>query len=394
MLACVSRSRWSWLCLVAALSSTVVACADEETAPLNSAGTRSSSGGSAGSGGAGSGGSSGSSGSAGSAGSAGAAGGASGNGADSGATGGSADGGADAGAGGSSGSSGAAGQAGSSNDAGAADAASTFDASSPDAASDASIPNRDGGAGDSAASDSSIDAPLGDAGSLAYNPCPPKGTPCKIMPLGDSITEDVSTADKGGYRVPLLRKARAAMQTIDFVGSTQTGPTTLDGMPFPRHNEGHSGWTIDGSIGLYPNIVKWMTDAPPHIILLMIGTNDINGNVDVANAPTRLGKLIDRIVQTDPNVLLVVAQIIPSRDNAGLNTNIRAFNAAIPAQVQMRAATGKHVIMVDMYGAFTKNASWASTYFDQGSLGVLHPNVAGYVVMGDVWYQAIGSLLR
>ena len=239
------------------------------------------------------------------------------------------------------------------------------------------------------------DAPPGTGeGGTDYDPCPPKGTACKIMPLGDSITQDVSTADLGGYRIPLLRKARAAGQTITFVGSNATGPQTLDNMPFPRANEGHSGWTIDDTgspTGLYPRIVGWMNAATPHIITLMIGTNDINGNVDTANAPKRLGLLIDRIVATDPKVLVVVAQIIPSLQD-GLNTRIQTYNAAIPAVVQMRASAGKHVVMVDMYGAFTKNANFKTAYFPPGN--DLHPNVAGYVVMSDTWYPAISQYLK
>ena len=49
----------------------------------------------------------------------------------------------------------------------------------------------------------------------------------------------------------------------------------------------------------------------PHIVLLMIGTNDINGNINVSSAPTRLGQLIDEIITDAPAALVVVASIIP-----------------------------------------------------------------------------------
>ena len=66
------------------------------------------------------------------------------------------------------------------------------------------------------------------------------------------------------------------------------------------------------------------------------------------------------------------------------------FNAAIPALVQERAAAGKHVALVDMYGAFTARADFkTSLMFDR-----VHPKDAGYQVMSDVWYAAIGALLR
>jgi len=61
----------------------------------------------------------------------------------------------------------------------------------------------------------------------------------------------------------------------------------------------------------------------------MIGTNDINGNVDVAAAPTRLGKLIDDITTRAPTALRVVATIIPIA-NDGTNLKVQAISALLP----------------------------------------------------------------
>jgi len=43
----------------------------------------------------------------------------------------------------------------------------------------------------------------------------------------------------------------------------------------------------------------------------MIGTNDVNqAETDI---PTRLGRLMDSMLDADPSLLLVVAQIVPQR---------------------------------------------------------------------------------
>ena len=47
-------------------------------------------------------------------------------------------------------------------------------------------------------------------------------------------------------------------------------------------------------------------------------------------------------------------------------------------------------VMVDMYGAFTANASYKTAWLDDN----LHPNDSGYVVMGQTWYAGIKSYLR
>jgi lysophospholipase L1-like esterase len=223
-----------------------------------------------------------------------------------------------------------------------------------------------------------------------YSPCPTNGSPCVVMPLGDSIT-DGFPYENGSYRVELFHQAVQSSLAITFVGRNVNGPQTVDSQPFPRGHEGYSGFTIDTDAthsGISPLVDAAMATFHPHIVLLQIGTNDINGNVDIANAPTRLGALIDRITADAPNALLIVAQITPTT-NDGTNTRISAYNAAIPAQVQRRAAAGKHVRVLDMYGAFTANANYKTALmFDN-----LHPNTTGYLTMGDAWYAAIRAVL-
>jgi len=111
--------------------------------------------------------------------------------------------------------------------------------------------------------------------------------------------------------------------------------------------------------------------------------------LDLANAPTRLGNLLDRITTMAPNALLVVAKINPTQSDA-TNKKVQSYNDAIPGLVQARTSTGKHIVVVDMYAALTANASYKTAWLDDS----LHPNDAGYVVMGRTWYAGIKSYLR
>jgi lysophospholipase L1-like esterase len=135
-----------------------------------------------------------------------------------------------------------------------------------------------------------------------------------------------------------------------------------------------------------------MSEYKPDIVLLMIGTNDCIDSYDLANAPTRLGTLIDTIYTQLPNVLIVVAQPIPSRGNAGkgddaaLPDRLKTYGDAIPAVVQKRADAGKHILLVDMYTPFNPNK--ASLIEDEW-----HPNLQGYVLLGDQWYSVLKPLL-
>ena len=207
----------------------------------------------------------------------------------------------------------------------------------------------------------------------AYNPCPTNGDPCRILPVGDSITFGINYA--GSYRPELFHKALMAGQKITYTGTLMNGPTMVDGMAFPQRYEATSGITIDG---ISMQITKNKTlNMPADIVLIHIGTNDMYMS-DPGGAPDRLGKLIDQIATGLPSALIAVAKIIPLQMSA---SQVATFNGAIPGVVAQRVAQGKHVIVVDL-----------NTGFPAGDMDSVHPYQSGYNWMGDKWYDAIGSL--
>ena len=210
------------------------------------------------------------------------------------------------------------------------------------------------------------------------------------MPFGDSITEGAPN-NNGGYRIQLFHLAHQAGKNITFVGSVSNGPAQVDGVPFPPENEGHGGYTIDNSSGhngISPLVPTVMPTYNPHIITLMIGTNDAFYNIDMPNAPMRLGNLIDSIYAQLPNVLLIVAQIIPTRDDP-TNARVQTYNAAIPAVVQARADAGKHIRLVNMWPVIANDPNYKTTILTD----TWHPNSAGYTSIGTAWYNALSDVL-
>jgi lysophospholipase L1-like esterase len=260
---------------------------------------------------------------------------------------------------------------------------------------------QDGGAGTSgtasspdASVDRAPDTSVPDAGE-AGGFCPSDGTACKIMAMGDSITDGVGSSG-GGYRVPLFKLALTDSKNVTFVGRNTNGPTsvTVNGQTkqFPQGHEGYSGWTIKdggGRSGIYTKVDGAMQTNLPHIILLMIGTNDVDINLDLANAPSRLGELLDKMTTDAPKALIVVAKLVPTKDD-NENTRFRTYNEGIVAPVQTRAGQGKNIIMVDMYKAFTDNANYKTALMNDN----LHPKDAGYTVMAQTWYDAIKQHLH
>jgi lysophospholipase L1-like esterase len=229
------------------------------------------------------------------------------------------------------------------------------------------------GAGGMSAAGGKAGGGAGGSGTSGFDPCPATG-PCKILPLGDSITDGLGFS--GGYRVELFRLALENDQEITFVGGSMNGPTMVEGQTFPRAHEGHSGWTISQIDGITPDPAL---NVAPHIVLLHIGTNDMYQTP--SGAPDRLGTLIDQILMDLPDALLVVSNIIPFPQGSGPTTT---YNMAVPGVVDARKNAGKHILFVDQF-----------TGFPTSELGDgIHPNEAGYNRMAAKWYAAISPYLK
>lgn len=198
----------------------------------------------------------------------------------------------------------------------------------------------------------------------------------RIMPLGDSITAGVGSSTRGGYRAQLWQDFLSARWQVQFVGSQLSGPASL----LDRQHEGHPGWRI-GQISSH--VVSWLKLYQPQVVLLQIGTNDIIYHDSVSTAPLRLRSLILQITSTLPGTTVIVAQITPLR-NPILNTQVIAYNSAIPSIVQALAAHNVPVHYVDMYHAVPVGD------LEDG----IHPNDSGYAAMAAVWYQALRVLFK
>jgi lysophospholipase L1-like esterase len=217
----------------------------------------------------------------------------------------------------------------------------------------------------------------GSGGEGGFEPCPATG-PCRILPLGDSITDGLiggGSGTNGGYRVPLFSMALADSKDITFVGTRMNGPDTVDGQPFPKNHEGESG------IKITPLASKtFLFDGDPNIVLLHIGTNDLFQN-EANGAPERLEAFIDDILAEMPDGLLVVAQLIPL---PARESDLSTYNTAVAALVEEKAEAGAHILLADQYTGFPEDSELPDG---------IHPNAAGYERMAGVWYELIEPYL-
>ncbi|KAJ6479448.1 lipolytic enzyme [Mycena vitilis] len=195
------------------------------------------------------------------------------------------------------------------------------------------------------------------------------GKTCRIMPLGASITFGTGSTDGNGYRADLYNLLAADGNTLNMVGS-QHGGTFQD-----PDNEGYPGFVI-AQVNAKAN-----TNMPtyrPNIVTLLVGTNDMVQNLDVANAPARLTTLIQNVLD-EPPLTLVVVSTLPPNGNADVNTRTTAYNAALPAVVQSFVNAGRSVVLVDSHAVVAVGDLVDGT----------HPNDAAYARMAQVFYNGI-----
>jgi lysophospholipase L1-like esterase len=203
--------------------------------------------------------------------------------------------------------------------------------------------------------------------------------PVRIMPLGDSIT-----AGPGCWRAVLWdRLQRTGYTNIDFVGTQVGGGCAVahDG-----DHEGHSGFQATG-IANQNQLPGWLSATSPDIVLMHLGTNDLwGGTITTDQILAAYSKLVDQMRADNPNMKIIVAQIIPMQPSncTGCAQRVVSLNNAIPAWAAGKTTPASPITVVDQWTGF--NAT--TDTFD----GV-HPVDSGFQKMSDRWYPALASAI-
>ena len=221
--------------------------------------------------------------------------------------------------------------------------------------------------------------------------------PLAIMPLGNSITRGKQGTGPSqespfnyGFRYYLDVSLSDNGYQFDFIGRQVSGEQS--GFIFDYDNNGFAG---DRADELRPRLSMTSTipfssteiapllapDQHPDVILLHIGTNDIAQGQTITSTVADVSGILDDIDDFDPEIVVIVAQII---DQNVPEPEVANFNALLASMVQNRMNNdGDKLALVDMYNALVYPADMADS---------LHPNDSGYNKMGDVWYAELASI--
>lgn len=200
--------------------------------------------------------------------------------------------------------------------------------------------------------------------------------PVRIHIIGDSITE--SYAGRPSLRYHLDQHLTNANYAFDFVGHNSG---VFGGAPlypnFDQDHECYSGWQINHML---LDIDVWAQESQPDIAIIHLGTNDVIRNQPAAANIAEMELLIDILRGANPNVTVLVAQIIPIVGRA-----VEPFNALLPGMCAAKDTPTSRVVAVDHYTPFDP----ALHMLGDG----LHPNNLGEQVMAQVWFDALRDFM-
>ncbi|MBG0818823.1 cellulose binding domain-containing protein [Planomonospora sp. ID82291] len=206
-----------------------------------------------------------------------------------------------------------------------------------------------------------------------------RAEPVRVMALGDSIT-----GSPGCWRALLWQRLQEAglASSVDFVG---TLPPQGCGFAYDGENEGHGGF-LATNVADQDQLPAWLSATRPDIVMMHFGTNDAWSNRSTATILAAYGKLVDQMRQSNPDMKILVAQIIPMNPSScgECGRRVAALNAAIPGWAAGRTTARSPVVVVDQWTGF-------DTAVDTGD-GV-HPNAAGDRKIADRWFPALTALL-
>ena len=219
--------------------------------------------------------------------------------------------------------------------------------------------------------------------------------PLRIMPLGDSITEgcdaNVDPSEYEGYRYMLWKSLSQSGLRFVFVGSVAGIRTQSDGL---YRNEGHGGWTIDGTNGIANIVDRVNTKYDPDVILLQIGTNDChlaattygNDMTYMSLISDKLENLLKKIYKKNTGCTIILAQIPPNLQGGVRDTWNMAYNATMSGTVETFSNAGNSIALVDNYTPL--KALGASVNYGL-SKDNLHPSATGYAEIAKSWSTAL-----
>jgi len=208
----------------------------------------------------------------------------------------------------------------------------------------------------------------------------------RIYMMGDSITE--GDGNGSAYRYALFEKLCRAGAVFEFLGVNTSGDIRLP-EKYRRHG-GHCGYVIGSDETTEGSLRRKMSEkdyreaaARADIILLWIGFNDMNRQIDPEHIGERFNNLLDEIYSVNPDVTIYAATLFDKPHYADFSQYLLNYDEA------GSRARGRRIHIVDMNQPEFKlidGGPQSDFPEDDG-----HPQESGNRKIAEMWMRAIGD---
>jgi lysophospholipase L1-like esterase len=238
-----------------------------------------------------------------------------------------------------------------------------------------------------------------------------------IWCIGDSIMQSVADGNANSSpRLSLYNQLYANGYRFNYTGSWDAN---IDGLPstgstpetnYFQYHDGHSGWQINSftqsGTGNVANL--WNTgriaSIKPNVIIIMLGTNDINNynayatttpDVAAGVARDRMVTLLNNIYAL-PNVgnpTIILSTIPPNKTSSNGGTPeqhmeaVMDYNSLLSGVVSDFQADGKSIYLADPF-TLLNNEYALSMQSDN-----LHANTYGNDLLAQAWFNTIDGII-
>ncbi len=198
---------------------------------------------------------------------------------------------------------------------------------------------------------------------------------CKIMPVGDSITE--GGAGFVSYRYPLWEKLISAGYLFEYVG-TRSAASRIG----PLKHEGYSGKNAEF---LAQTVAENFRKQPADIVLLATGHNHSIEENPVPGIIQATESMIASFRAANPKVAVLVAQVIPS-GKLPKYEYIPRLNDEIAKLAERLNTADQPVIAVNLAEGF----DWKT----DAVADKVHPNARGAEKIATKWFEALSGVME
>ena len=223
--------------------------------------------------------------------------------------------------------------------------------------------------------------------------------PLKIMPVGDSITDDCAL--NGAWRIYLQPLLQSNGYSFTNVGRWTSTPATNftqlhhEGIcgaviAFPGRFAAH-GYTLVSNFTIH-TMADAFTNTTADLFLIDLGVNDMGwGRNPLVVATNNMAGLLNLIFSNVPTAQIIVGKptsisksVINSPVYSTYATNMPIFCAALQSLVNARRAQGQNVFLADFFSAVDP----ATMLEGDGT----HPNPTGFNAMANEFMFRIAAM--